>query len=114
MTETIQELLKKFEQEHEVYIDAQDAKSYWMVNARLPKKQESLHNLHKARKYISSRNEEGSVLVLPNPAISDSYSIESWGTMNTFEDFVKKALDRILEDLAESDRGGEGCESGCN
>jgi hypothetical protein len=112
--ETMEELLKKFEQEHEVYVDAQDAKSYWMVNARLPKKQESLHNLHRARKYVTSRNKEGIVLVLPNPAISDSYSLETWGTMDTFRDFVEKALARILEDLAGSDLGGGECERGCN
>jgi hypothetical protein len=115
MTNDVRELLDKFKQEHEVYVDAQDLKSYWMVHARLPRNQESLHNLHQGRKYISSRNDEGTVLILTNPEISDAYVLESWGNMETFGDFVDKALARILEDLDETARGrAEGCETSCS
>ena len=110
----ITEMLKKFEAEHEVYVDAQNAKSYWMVNARFPQEQDSLHTIHRPIKYISSRNDEGTVLVLTNPEMSESYSIENWGTMDKFEDFVRKALDQILEYKDQTTQANkEGCGTGC-
>ena len=121
----MKDYLKKFEQDHEIYVDAQDAKSYWLVMARIPKKQDSpslnpydqpdrLHHLHRAIKYISGLNEEGNVLVFSDPEITENYSIENWGKMDTFDDFVEKALASILEDKGESDKGmKEGCGTSC-
>jgi len=43
MQKKIQELLKKFEEDHEIYVSAQDAQTFWMVNARIPRKEESHH-----------------------------------------------------------------------
>jgi hypothetical protein len=107
-------LLKKFEEDYEVYVDAQDAKSYWMVYARLPREQESLHTIHRPVRFISSRNDEGTVLVLTDPEMSENYSIENWGTMNTFEDFVRKALEKIVDYKKEAEQGKrEGCGTSC-
>src|SRR5674476_1002634 len=58
--EKTQDLLKNFEQAHEIYVSAQDAQTFWMVNARIPKKQESHHQ---SRKYVSGPNENGNVLI---------------------------------------------------
>ena len=119
MIKNIKDHLKKFEQDHEIYVDAQDAKSYWLVMARIPKKEDqdnlrNLHNLHRSKKYISGLNEEGNVLVFPNPEISENYSIENWGKMDTFNDFVEKALASILAEKEESDNGmKEGCGTSC-
>jgi len=108
----IQELLKKFEQDHEIYVSAQDAQTFWMVNARIPKKQESHHRL---RKYVSGPNEKGNVLIFPDHERSDAYVTENWGTMETFEDFVDKALASILADKEESDLNlKEGCGASCD
>ena len=60
--------------------------------------EEGLHHLHQGKKYVSGPNQDGSVLILPDPSISDAYLVESWGTMETFDDFVKKALASILAD----------------
>ena len=107
-----EDLLKKFEQDHEIYVDAQDAKSYWMATARIPKKDDSHH---RGRRYISGRNEEGNVLLFSDPDMMDSYSIENWGSMKTFEDFVDKALLAVLADKEESDqKQKEGCGAGCD
>jgi hypothetical protein len=115
MMKSMKDRLKKFEQDYEIYVDAQDAKSYWFVVARIPKKQDSLHHLHRGKKYISGLNEEGNVLVFSEPETTENYSIENWGTMDTFDDFVDKALAHILEDKEESDRGfKEGCGTGCS
>jgi hypothetical protein len=108
----IQELLKKFEQDHEIYVSAQDAQTFWMVNARIPKKQESHH---RSRKYVSGPNEQGNVLIFPDHERSDAYVTENWGTIKTFEDFVEKALASILTDKEESDQKlQEGCGSTCD
>jgi hypothetical protein len=114
MDEKLKNVLEKFKQEHEVYVDAQDLKSYWLVHARLPKRLGGQHSGHAGRKYVSSRNEKGTVLVLTNPEISDGYVLESWGVMETFDEFVNKALTRILEDMDETARGTTGgCETSC-
>ena len=108
----IQELLKKFEQDHEIYVSAQDAQTFWMVNARISKKQESHH---RSRKYVSGPNEQGNILIFPDHERSDAYVTENWGTMETFGDFVDKALASILADKEESDLNlKEGCGASCD
>ncbi|MCK9593855.1 MAG: hypothetical protein M0Q91_17785 [Methanoregula sp.] len=126
MIKSMKDRLKKFEQDYEIYVDAQDAKSYWFVVARIPKKQDSpvlnpydqpdsLHHLHRGKKYISGLNEEGNVLVFSDPEITENYSIENWGKMETFDDFVEKALADILADKEEAEKGfKEGCGTGCS
>jgi len=47
------------------------------------------------------------VLILPDPRISDAYQVESWGKMESFDDFVKKALASILADRNAADKGQE-------
>lgn len=107
--------LKKFEQDYEIYVDAQDAKSYWFVVARIPNKQESLHHIHRWKRYISGLNEKGNVLVFSDPETTENYSIENWGKMDTFDDFVDKALASVLEDKEAADKElKEGCGTSCS
>lgn len=114
MREEILRLIKKFERDYEITVDAQDRETHWVINARIPKNQESLHHLHRERKYITTRNLEGRVLLVLNPLISDDYVVETWGEMNTFEKFVKKALVQILADNITADNGEtEGCGTSC-
>jgi hypothetical protein len=115
MWEKTQQLLKKFEQDYEVYVDATDALTYWIIHARIPKSQEEgLHHLHIGKKYISGPNQDGNVLILPDPRISDAYLVEFWGKMESFDDFVKKALASILADRNAADEGQEkGCGTSC-
>jgi hypothetical protein len=110
MLKATQELVNKFQQEHEVYIDAQDLESYWVITARIPKKQQTLHHVHYAQKFVTSRSEKGSVLIVVNPDASDAYIVENWGEMDMFDDFVKKALVRIRENR---DAAGEGVTGDC-
>lgn len=107
--------VKKFQKETEVYLDTSDLKDYWVITARPPKKQDDLHHIHRSRKFVSSRNMDGAVLVLPDPEISPQYTVESWGEMNRFEDFVEKAMERIREDMAEFNQGKGGeCAESCD
>jgi len=116
MMERTQEILKKFERDYEVYVDATDAQTYWIVYARIPNRHEAgLHSLHQGKKYVSGPNQEGSVLIMPDPAISDAYLVESWGPMPTFDDFVKNALASILAEKTAADAGDvTGCGTSCN
>lgn len=115
MEEKTEKLLKKFEQENETYVSATDKLTYWIIYARIPKgMKKGVHNLHRGKKYVSGPNEEGNVLILPDPDNSENYEVESWGEMGTIDDFVQKALPRILTDKNEADSGlNERCGASC-
>lgn len=114
MRKETEEHIKKFQQDHEVSLETHNLGSYWIITARTLRNQQSLHSLHYARKFITSRNEEGRVLVVTNPRLSDSYAVENWGEMASFENFFEKAIARILTDKIgmdqhESEESGVGC-----
>jgi hypothetical protein len=115
MEEKTLELLKKFEQDHEIYVSATDKLTYWIIYARIPKgRTQDVHHLHIGKKYISGPNEEGNVLILTDPENSDIYEVESWGEMETIDRFVEKALPVILSDKdAIDNEQGEGCGTSC-
>jgi hypothetical protein len=115
MKEKTLELIQKFEENNEIYVSATEALTYWVVYARVSRGQEKkIHHLHHGIKYVSGPNEEGNVLVLRDPFVSDTYSVESWGPMETIDDFVKKALAQILVDKAAAGKGQEGgCGTSC-
>jgi len=114
MLEKTQELIKKFERDHEVYLEARDEKSYWVLTARIPKKTGDVHHTHRMKQYVSSREQKGMVLVLPDPEGSKSFTVEDWGTMETIDKFVEKAFGRILQDKEEYDQGlQDSCETSC-
>ncbi len=116
MQKKTQELLKKFERDHEIYVSATEALTYWVVYARIQQMhEEGPHHMHHGIKYVSGPNEDGNVLVLQDPFISDAYNAESWGKMETIDDFVKKALAQILADKGAAEKGlKEGCETSCS
>ena len=114
MAETIKGLLKKFEQEHEVYVDARDTKAYWVVTARIPRPgTKGTHHLHKGIRFVTAFYGDGNVLVLHNPDETGDFFIETWKKSPDFEGFVKLALDRILEEVAALKEESPGCGSEC-
>jgi hypothetical protein len=116
MEEKTLELLKKFEQDNEVYVSATDKQTYWIIYARIPKgrRAEGVHNLHQGRKYVSGPNEDGNVLILSDPDNSENYLVESWGKMETIDDFARKSLPHILADKEDADgRDGDSCGTRC-
>jgi hypothetical protein len=98
MTESVKERLKKFEKEHEVYVDAADEKAYWIITAKIPQKSKHAHRM---KQYIGAINAKGSVVVIDNPVLSENYYVEQWGTIETFDDFLERGFKRILEDIEE-------------
>ncbi|RPI39835.1 MAG: hypothetical protein EHM53_04310 [Methanoregulaceae archaeon] len=115
MQEKTLELIKKFEQDYEINVSVTEALTYWIVYARIQKSPaDGTHHLHHGRKYVSGPNEDGNVLVLRDPFVSDVYSAETWGKMESVDDFVEKALARIIEDKNAADKGQEeGCGTSC-
>lgn len=112
MEKAIPEILKKFELEHEIYVSAKDAQTFWVVDARITQKEGSHHH---GRKYVSGPNENGNVIIFPDHERSDAYLTENWGTMKSFRDFVDKTLAAILRDKEEYDRKQqEGCGTSCD
>jgi hypothetical protein len=110
----LKERLKKFEQEHEIYVDAQDLLNYWTITARIPKKGDGVHSTHYMRQFITARHETGVVIVIPDPEVYMTYLVEDWGRLESIDDFVDKALPRILADKEESDAGTqESCGQSC-
>ena len=115
MKDSTRELMKKFEQDYEVYLSATEALTYWIVYARQLRtpEGEGSHPHHGIR-FVTGPNEEGNVLLFRNPASSDAYSAESWGPMETIDDFVKKALARILSEKGSGETGAGGeCGTSC-
>lgn len=115
MLEATQEIIDTFERDHEINVSATEALTYWIVYARVPRTPAvGIHHQHHGIKFVTGPGEEGNVLVMRDPFVSDTYSAESWGPMETIDDFVKKALARILEDKGTAENGNEeGCGSSC-
>jgi len=108
------EMLKKFEQDHEIYVSADDSRFYWVVTARIPKKDETLHHVHRGKTYVSGLNQEGNVLIFPDPDLPARYTLESWGKLTSFEEFLNRALENILAEKEELAKGlTEGCGTTC-
>ncbi|HEX3002028.1 MAG TPA: hypothetical protein VHN82_06635 [Methanoregula sp.] len=115
MKETTKERLKQFEQDHEIYVSATDALTYWVLYARITRESDpETRNYHHGLKFVTGPRQDGNVLVLRDPFISDQYSAEEWGKMETIDDFVEKGLARILEEK-ETMAGTtpEGCGTSC-
>jgi hypothetical protein len=110
MFKKTEDMLKKFEQEHEIYVEARDQKSYWEVTAKMPKKINSLHRLHRTKQYVSGRDQEGNVLILQNPEVYESYTVEQWGAIPTFDDFVAKVLSALKQDVVEYESDCKTCD----
>jgi hypothetical protein len=112
MADKIVDVLKKFEQDHEVYVEAEDTKAYWVVTARIPKPGEKgIHNLHHGIRYVTAMYGDGNVLVMNDPERTGKFYIETWEKSKTFDDFVALALKRILEE--KDSVSDESCGTGC-
>jgi hypothetical protein len=115
MKESTLELISKFEQDHEINVSATEVLTYWVIYARIPRvHEEGPHHMHHGIKNVTGPNEDGNVLVLRDPFISDACSAESWRPMETMDDFVKKALALIPEDRNPAEKRQEaGCGTSC-
>ena len=115
MREKTVEHIKKSGHNDEISVGATEALTCRVVYARVfQSREEGICHLHHGRKYRCGPNEDGNILILREPFVSDASSAESYGPMETIDDFVKNALARIPEDWNAADRGmEEGCGTSC-
>jgi hypothetical protein len=115
MQEKTRELINKFEEDYEICVSAIESMTSWIIYARVPRNLAGeTYHLDDGKKYVSGPNDEGNVLILPVPRISGTCLVESWGPMETIDDFVKKALVQIVTDKNATDKGQEeGCGTSC-
>jgi hypothetical protein len=90
------DLIKKFENDHDVTV--------WMTKVvKSPRIW--------GRKFITTPGAMGEVLVIRSPQSNDIYTQESWGKIDSFDEFVEKVLARITSSPLEED---EECACGLN
>jgi len=107
MRETTLELMKKTEDDSELFISATESLTCRTVYARIPRSPaEETCRLHRGTKNMNRPDGDGNVLILRDPSISDSCSVESPGPMETIDVFMKKAV-RIPVDRNAAEKGTE-------
>ena len=116
MFKETQELIKKFELEQHANVEPVLEPAYWTVTVWMPLKGSPTPEKSKlraglwAKRYITTPESKGWVIVVRNPISENTFSIEHWDEMKLFDDFIKKVLDASL--LAK-DEVPEECGSSC-
>jgi hypothetical protein len=103
------DLIKKFENDHDVTIDPHEQVNWWDVTVWMTKVVKSPRIW--GRKFITTPGAMGEVLVIRSPQSNDIYTQESWGKIDSFDEFVEKVLARITSSPLEED---EECACGLN
>jgi hypothetical protein len=106
-------MVKQFEKEHSVRIETHEPPEhpvYWEVTVWMTKLADYEKITGKAdlprvwaRKYITTLTAGGQVLVIRNPQKSNTFTVESWGDLPSYDSFVEKVLDRVKESPLEED-----------
>ena len=105
MREKTQESLKKFEQDHEISVGVTETPVSWSIFAQMQENTKTgFHTRHIGKRYVTGPNENGNVRIYSDIRNSDAYEVESWGKMELCDDFVEKALAKILADKIAMDR----------
>jgi len=115
MREKTLALLKKFEQDYEINVGVTETPTSWTIFAQMQENTETgFHTRHIGKRYVTGPNENGTVRIFSDVRNSDAYEEESWGPMELCDDFVEKALARILADKIAMDReGADVCTTRC-
>jgi hypothetical protein len=115
MQEKTWEITKKSGPGSEIRVSVTESVRYWIINARITGNGTAGSFLRdRGRTYFTGPHGGGRVLVLRDPFVSGTAREESWGPMETIDDFAQKALERILEDRAAAqEQHEEICGAGC-
>ncbi|MFA6362904.1 hypothetical protein [Methanoregula sp.] len=104
MQKKTEELIKKFEQDYEINVGVTETLTSWTVFAQIQEKSETgFHTRHIGKRYVTGPNANGKVQIFSDPRNSEAYTVESWGKMELCDEFVEKALARILVDRDAAD-----------
>jgi len=107
------EMVKQFEKDHSMRIETHESHEhpvYWEVTVWMTKKADYEKITGKAdlprvwgRKYLTTPTAGGQVLVIRNPQKNDTFTVETWGDLPSYDSFVEKVLDRVKESPLEED-----------
>jgi hypothetical protein len=115
MREKPEELMKKSGQDTDISVSVTEALTPRGVSAGARQEHgEGQHPPCHGIKYVSGPGQDGTVLILRDPFISNTRSAKARGRMETIDDFVRKAPAGIPADRIAADKGQErGCGTGC-
>ncbi len=98
------EMVKKFELEYGAYVEPHQEPEYWTVTVWMPKpehpnpEQAKLRANLRAKRYITTGESKGWVMVVRNPVSQNTYSIEQWQqNFKSFDEFVRAVLDTSVK-----------------
>ena len=110
--ETI-ETVKRFEKEHTMRIETHESHEhpvYWEVTVWMTKTADYEKLTGKSdlprvwgRKYLTTLTAGGQVLVIRNPQKNNTFTVETWGNIPSYDSFVEKVLDRIKDSPLDED-----------
>jgi hypothetical protein len=107
------ERVKAFEKAHGVRVEAHESFEhpiYWEVTVWMTKTADYEWMTGKkdvprvwGRKYLTTPSAHGQVMVMKNPQRSNAFTLETWGSLASYDEFVKKVLDKVKENPLEID-----------
>lgn len=107
------EMVKAFEKAQGVRVEAHESHDhpiYWEVTVWMTKTADYEWMTGKkevprvwGRKYLTTPTAGGQVMVMKNPQRSNAFTIETWGTLSSYDEFVKKVLDQVKKNPLEID-----------
>lgn len=107
------EMVKAFEKAHDVRVEAHESHEhpiYWEVTVWMTKTADYEWMTGKkdvprvwGRKYLTTPTASGQVMVMKNPQRSNAFTLETWGSLASYDEFVKKVLDQVKENPLEID-----------
>ncbi len=107
------EMVKTFEKAYGVRVEAHESHEhpiYWEVTVWMTKTSDYEWMTGKkdvprvwGRKYLTTPSAHGQVMVMKNPQRSNAFTLETWGSLASYDEFVKKVLDQVKENPLEID-----------
>ncbi len=107
------EIVKRFEKEHGMRIETHETSEnpvWWDVTVWMTKTADYQKMVGKpdlprvwGRKYLTTPTADGRVMVVRSPQKSDAFTIETWGPLASYDEFVKKVLEQVKDNPLEAD-----------
>lgn len=107
------EKVKKFEKEHGMRIETHETHenpvwwdvTVWMTKTADYQKLAGKPDLPRVwgRKYLTTPTADGQVMVVRSPQKSNAFTIETWGHLSSYDDFVEKVLEQVKDNPLEGD-----------
>ncbi len=98
MKQTTKDKIKAFEIANDAKVETDEGAPYWTVTIWLKEKVKNTNRFAVlATKYISTLDSGGGVIAFRHPGKGDTYRVETWEGIDSFDAFVLKSLERVIE-----------------